>query len=72
MAGCGCNVVQASGDPHGKSISALGGIKARARKAPAGKVRCTFEGKKKKTRLVCRDAKGRIVSKTKKPKRGAR
>ena len=47
MAGCGCGVVKASGDPNGRSISNLGGLKI-----PVSHV-CVTVKRGKKDRVVC-------------------
>lgn len=56
--------MKASGDPNGRSITALSGL--RKSKAKASKASCKMEKRGKKRALVCRDAKGRIVKSTSK------
>jgi hypothetical protein len=65
MAGCGCSATKASGDPHGRSISSLAGLPRKA------KATCKYEKRAGKRKLVCRDARGRVVAR-KKPSRGRR
>lgn len=66
---CGCGVMQASGDPNGRSISNLGGL-GRVKKAPKGGLRCGHEKSRKgRKKWVCRDDKGRVVKPPKKTRR---
>lgn len=63
---CGCGVMKAAGDPHGRSISSLGGLRTKAKR-----IECKYEKRAGKRKWTCRDEKGRRV-KTPKRKRGRR
>jgi hypothetical protein len=62
MAGCGCNVLKASGDPNGRSISALrgiGGVAKRKGKSMAKKKKPAKKATKKAKRSAAsRKARG--------------
>lgn len=55
--GCGCGVMQASGDPNGRSISSLKGIGSHGKKRKTAKRCRTVKLKNGKTKRVCSPAK---------------
>jgi hypothetical protein len=64
--GCGCGVVKAVGDPNGRSISSLGGLRGASRRKVATKrIDCAWEKSRGKRKWVCRDEEGRKVKKPK-------
>jgi len=54
MSDCGCGVVQAKGDPHGRSISSLGGLGRKRKKSTTCKRVRQLDGT---TKRVCSSAK---------------